>query len=222
MIASRRPGSALASEALPKLGERVADRLKLNLGPCHPPARVEYEREIAALLAGSGFRNLEWYIVYLYSQPACLLDYLPAHGLVLLDDSAELVTALADLEGQAEQLARDLAAAGDVPADLIPPYWSGAALRERLRARPSVHLSLSALDGWATPEATTMGDTFRAGPRFGGQVRTALAEIERGLAAGDRVVLVSRQAPRLADLLGQAGHAVAPAESVVTSPPRPA
>ena len=43
---------------------------------------------------------------------------------------------LADLEGQAEQLARDLRAAGDVPAVLAPPYFTADALRERLCARP--------------------------------------------------------------------------------------
>ena len=34
-------------------------------------------------------------------------------------------------------------------------------------------------------------------------MRTILAEVEHRLAAGDRVVMVSRQAPRLADLLGE-------------------
>jgi transcription-repair coupling factor (superfamily II helicase) len=97
-----------ASEALPRVGERVADRLaSLDLAACHPPARVEFEREIEGLRQGVGIRNLEWYIPYLYSQPGMLADYLPAqHGWLMVEDAGELLASLADLEGQAEQLAR--------------------------------------------------------------------------------------------------------------------
>ena len=110
-----------ASEALPKIGERVAEKLRgIDLAACHPPARIEFEREIEQLAQGSGCRNLEWYIPYLYSQPGCLIDYLPAaaNPWLIVEDAGELMAALSDLEGQAEQLARDLHAAGDVPAVL--------------------------------------------------------------------------------------------------------
>ena len=67
-----------ASEALPKLGERVAERLRgLDLSRLPPPARIEFEREIGQLLAGSGFRNLEWYHP-LPLQPARQPGRLPA------------------------------------------------------------------------------------------------------------------------------------------------
>ena len=87
---------------------------------CHPPARVEFEREIEALRNGSGFRNLEWYIPYLYSQPGTLADYLPAQNAwLIVEDAGELLASLADLEGQAEQLGRDLKAAGRYSR----PWW---------------------------------------------------------------------------------------------------
>ena len=95
-----------ASEALPKIGERVAEKLRtLDLAACHPPARIEFEREIAQLAIGSGCRNLEWFIPYLYSQPGCLIDYLPAAAKpwLIVEDTGELMAALSDLEGQAEQ-----------------------------------------------------------------------------------------------------------------------
>ena len=209
-----------ASEALPKLGERASEKLAgLSLSACHPPARNEYEREIAELGAGGGRRNLEWYIPYLYSQPASLLDYLPPAGWLLLDDAAEVVTALGDLEGQAIQLARDLAAAGDVPPDAAPSYFGVAALRPRLAARAPLLLGNSTFDGWAGTDDAPLASVFAGGQRYGGQLRNVLADIERGLQQEARIVMVSRQAPRLAELLGETGHAIVPVEDIPFLPP---
>jgi transcription-repair coupling factor (superfamily II helicase) len=211
-----------ASEALPKIGERVAGKLReLDLSGCHPPARIEFEREIEQLVNGSGFRNLEWYIPYLYSQPGCLIDYLPAavDTWLIIEDAGELMATLSDLEGQAEQLARDLHTAGDVPAVLAHPYLAAEVLRERLSAHPALFLGHSTFGRIAPQQTNPLSDAITAGPRYGGQMRTILAEIESRLRGGDRVVMVSRQAPRLADLLAEAGHVVVPASDVPTLPP---
>ncbi len=217
-----------ASEALPRLGERAADRLRaITYDGCHPPARTEFEREIAQLVAGSGFRNLEWYIPYLYSQPANVADYLPAAGAwLIVEDAADLLATFSDLAGQAEQLSKDLRAAGDVPVQLVPSYFSADALRERLTGRPVLALGYSTLSG-ASPRASERADflagqiatAFTAGPRFGGQMRAILADVERRLHSDDRVIMISRQAPRLAELLNEAGRAIAPVDHVTTPPP---
>ncbi|MGQ9492032.1 MAG: transcription-repair coupling factor [Anaerolineae bacterium] len=211
-----------ASEALPRLGERMADRLRgLDLSGCHPPARSEFAREIEQLIAGTRHRHPEWFIPYLYSQPGCLLDYVPAQrALVVVEDAADLQAALVDLAGQAEQLAEDLRIAGDVPAELMPPYFSPEALLARLAARPSLFLGHTTLAGPSGPgEAISpLAEHFAAGPRYGGQLRVIQSEIERNLRRGDHVILVSRQAPRLAELFGQSGHAIAPVQDVPVPP----
>ncbi len=220
-----------ASEALPKLGERARERLaQLDLSTCHPPARTEFEREIDALVSGSGFRNLEWYIPYLYNQPGVLIDYLPvqtagspgAH--LIVEDAGEFLVSLADLEGQAEQLGRDLKAAGDIPEVVAAPYLTGRALTERLAARPIVYLGHTTFANGGAPRseangALNLSQHFHAGPRFGGQVRSILTEIEPPLHKGEHVIMVSRQAPRLAELLRENGHAVVPADSIPNPPP---
>jgi transcription-repair coupling factor (superfamily II helicase) len=209
-----------ASEALPRLGEAATPRLKaLDLSACHPPARNEYENEIAQLLAGTGFRNLEWYLPYLYSRPATVLDYLPESGLLLLDDAAELVAALSDLEGQADQVARDLMAAGDIPTNAEAPSLASAALREKLHTQPALLLGNSTMENWSTPDVMPLSDVFQAAPRYGGQVRNVIAEVERGIGHGDTVVMLTRQAPRMADLWSQAGHATSLVEDLKTPPP---
>jgi len=209
-----------ASEALPRLGEMAAGRLGgLDLSACHPPARNEFETEIGQLTAGTGFRNLEWYLPYLFSHPANLLDYLPESGLLILDDAAEIIAALSDMEGQAEQVARDLQAAGDIPGNTEAPYFRTAVLRERLAAQPALLLGGSTLQGWATSAGTPVGELFQAGPRFGGQVRVIIGNTEQSIARGERVVMASRQAPRLSELWSDAGHPIMPVESIVETPP---
>jgi transcription-repair coupling factor (superfamily II helicase) len=239
-----------ASEALPRLGERVAERLRgLDLAGCHPPARTEFEKEIGQLLAGSGFRNLEWYTPYLYSQPASLPDYLPGRNAwLVIEDVPELLAVLTDLEGQAEQLARDLRTAGDIPAEVAAPYFSADALGERLSSRPALFFGQGTLAAplgdaarpasaqrngdnghnagepdHAGPDssdvAAQIADHFSPGPRYGGQMRTILSETEKQLVSGDRIIMVSRQAPRLADLVREKGHAVVPNDSVAALPP---
>ena len=224
-----------ASEALPKLGERMAEKLHgLDLALCHPPARVEYDRELAQLLAGTGCRNLEWYIPYLYSQPASLLDYLAetwgtsqGGGLLLLDDAAEMMATLTDLVSQAEQLAKDLTAAGDLPTGLSIPYFGVETLRRQFESAPGtdgrdrypvIMLGASTLNGWAGSEITELGTLFTAGPRFGGQMRNAVADIKRALVREEQVILVSRQSPRLADLFREAGLNIVPVEEVLATP----
>ena len=100
-------------------------------------------------MAGSGFRNLEWYIPYLYSQPGTLIDYLPAEGAwLIVEDVAELLASLADLEGQAEQLAPRPDARRAISPRCWPHRISRAeAMRERLAARPAVCLGQAALSG---------------------------------------------------------------------------
>ncbi len=220
-----------ASEALPRLAERAEDRLNgLDFSGCHPPARTEFEKELAQLRAGSGFRNLEWYIPYLYSQPGSLVDYLPAQAAwLVIEDIPELMASFSDVTGQAEQLARDLRAAGDVPAVLAAPYFTAETLRERLAARPSLSFGAELLDlargnghdpgAVSSQPAARLANHFAGGPRYGGQMRAILSEIERYLHAGDRVVMVSRQAPRLAELMRETGHAVVPAENIPDLPP---
>ena len=208
-----------ASEALPRLGEAVAERLNaLDLSGCHPPARNEYESEIAQLVAGSGFRNLEWYIPYLYSRPASLLDYLPE-------------SAPADPRGR-RRVGRCAvgpgrpggaggarsALRGDIPSNAEAPNFTsaGRCASSYARSRPC-SLGHSTLDGWATAQRRRWR-SISPPPRFGGQVKNVIAEVERESRAatgGDALA----QAPRLADLWGQAGHAIVPVDNLQTPPP---
>jgi hypothetical protein len=101
----------------------------------------------------------------------------------MVEDAGESDRALADLEGQAEQLARDLRAAGDIPAILAPPYFSARRCANGWPPGPPClgHTAWQSSGGPGNGNGTMPGAAgwhFSAGPRFGGQVRAILTEVE--------------------------------------------
>ncbi|HEY63637.1 MAG TPA: transcription-repair coupling factor [Caldilineae bacterium] len=209
-----------ATEALPRFGSKARDRLsELDLEPCHPPARMEYEKEIDQLLAGTGFRGIEWYLPYLYSQPASILHHLPGDALLILDDAAEIASTVADLEGQAEQLREDLFRTGELPANVRRPYFRWEELLPLIEERSPLVLGYGGLDGRPVARSSPLARAFAPGPRYGGRVRQIVQEIETQRHAGGRLVLVTRQAARLTNLLSEANAPVTQTEEL-REPPR--
>lgn len=209
-----------ASEALPRHGPTARTLLEsLDLSLCHAPAQHDFEYEISQLLEGTGFRGMEWYIPYLYSQPATLLDYLPTPGTLLIDDGAEFLATLADLQGQAEQLQRDVTAAGELPGGAHRPYALQPNLRQQLDTLNPVLLGYGDLMGRPASQTGALARSFLPAPHFGSRVRRVIEEAEAWRTSGQRVVLVSRQCARLHDLLVEAGYPAALADDLTELPP---
>jgi len=212
-----------ATEALPKYGPLAAERLAaLNLTLCHPLAQQRMEQEREQLIQGSGFRGVEFYLPYLYTQPATLLDYLPPEGLLLIEDWAELAATWADLEEQAAQLQRDLTSARELPPGFLPPHFPWKAMVERLETRRQsgslLILGFGGFDGRPVATRSPIAQLFAPGPRYGGRLRQVLEEALRLQREGQRLVMVIRQAPRLATLLTEAGRPTTVVEEVNDQP----
>jgi transcription-repair coupling factor (superfamily II helicase) len=229
-----------ASEALPEYGQRAAESVAdLDLTGCHSPARSEFRRDQEALERGEVFRGLEFYVPYLYPQPGMLTDYLPAEGLLLVDDWVELEAAVEELEAQAVKLQEDLTGVGDLPRGLTAPYFSWQELEPVLMSRGPLVLGYewSALDAnlvdaeepshlgaqanvkKATSHRLRLSQHFTPGPRYGGQLKRVLTDSRSMTDGGQRVVVVSRQARRLSELLAEQGVHATPVADVPEPPP---
>ncbi len=209
-----------ASEALPRYGAGAQDRLDaLDKRPLHPTARHELDGQREQLRQGTGFKGQEWFIPYLYSQPASLFDYLPNDALILLDDGAEFMTLVTELEHQAAQTQRDLITGGDLAANPLQPHFSWPELKAPLEARKPLVLGHGDLEGRPAPATSALARHFVPGPRFGGQVKPIVAEVEKQQDQGNRVVMISRQAPRLSDVFQEeAGRALTVEETLLNPP----
>ena len=206
-----------ATEALPRLGPRVAECLAAwHLDALSEDDAAPFLRDREALANGSAFRGIEFYLPMLYSHPATLLDYLPAEGLVILEDEEELSSAWAELERQAVERHQSTEKAGLLPPDYPQPYISWDRWRDALASRAMLELGYG--DAKSEQTASSLARAFAPGPRFGGQLKPLVAHIRSALSAGERVVVLSRQAERLAELWGQEDSFITPL-SALTDPP---
>jgi transcription-repair coupling factor (superfamily II helicase) len=185
-----------AREALPRHGPRVASRLAVLLERDLPEdLREELEAHYRGLQGAAPFPGLEFYLPYFHTSPATLLDYLPSDGLLVADDQWALADTWADLEEEALDLRASIGKQGALAPDYPLPYATWDEWAEMTTDRTALIL------GHSREETTSrLARCFIPGPRFGGQLRPLLDHIEMAQLEGDRVVVVSRQARRLADL----------------------
>ena len=205
-----------ASEALPEWGPAAAESLRaLDLGACDYATRQRMGEEIARLTAGESFPGIEFYLPYLYPRGSTLLDFLPANALVLLDDMVSLESAAIALENQSLGMRSDMVSDRQLPPNAAVPYLTWDELRGRLAEKRAVTLGFGAREG----EPLLGENAFLPAPQFGGQVQNALSDIAELRADGQRVVVITRQAERVCDLLREESIYCEPATALLDAPP---
>ncbi|MBN1966359.1 MAG: transcription-repair coupling factor, partial [Anaerolineae bacterium] len=208
-----------AREALPKLAPPVAERLAdwFASQPEPDEAVVSTRTDAEALGYGAAFPGIEYYLPYLYSYPAGLLDFVPDDTLILVDDWADLRAAVEDLELQAVGLRQEKLDADQLPSDYPLPYLTWDELYDSITTRTVLHLGES--DPLADPVENTLpplSDLFTSGPRFSGQIKPFLDHVFALRYHDRQTIVVTRQAQRLAELWGQQDTYLKPTETVPT------
>ena len=192
-----------AREALPRHGPRVASYVAAQLARDQPAdVRTELEAHHQCLVAAVPFPGLEFYLPYFYTGSTALLEYLPSGALLVVDDSRELADAWAGLEEEAVNLRAAAEETGTLPPDYPLPYVTWDEWAEWLTDRPVLTL------GHGEEDMTSrLSSCIIPGPRFGGQLKPVLQHIHTALTSsppvgGGKVIVVSQQARRLAELWG--------------------
>jgi transcription-repair coupling factor (superfamily II helicase) len=201
-----------AREALPKLARPVADWLARWFASL-PPGDLDLtsaQPDEADLMSESAFPLLEFYLPFLYSDPAHLLTYLPPGALVVVDDWNALQDSMSELEAQAVSQRDEKLATNQIPEDYPLPYLTWDELRESVADRTPLHLG--GLAEAESPEALFAGDPaalgglFAPAPRYGGQLKAFLDALKTdkgemaGAAGSTSTLVISNQAQRLAEL----------------------
>lgn len=202
-----------ASEALPRYAGNA--RVFLDHLAAHPDSLSEsrLRRDLPLLETGTYFRGLEFYLPCLAPQPCTLTDYLPPSTLFIFDDIRESESAATRLEAQAVALRAELEEGGELPPDFPVPYIEWPELTSMLAGRPILHLGIEDVG-----EDAIEPGAWSPSEQFGGRLSAVIEECAARKSAGDRVVIVSRQAARLADLLRERDIYVTPMEDVAIPP----
>ncbi|MCW5846038.1 MAG: transcription-repair coupling factor [Anaerolineae bacterium] len=161
--------------------------------------------DLSNLRQGNPFPNLEYYLPLVYPRPVTLLDYLPPHALVIVDDWNELKTTADELIEHANQIAVE-------QSDLPPGYQSPLFTWDEVASEIAWWQPLVLGEGHPAGANDLnelvyieLGEAFDPGPRYGGQVRPFLNQLKQARREGERVVVFSRQASRLAELWNEDG-----------------
>ena len=219
------PGGADAIRArLGRLAAKLPERLALDLarfageGTLERPAAASAGRALAAGDAAEVWARL--------IAPSTGLDHLDPTTLFVLDEPGDLADAADFLWRQAEERHGELVDAGELPKDWPQSFLPSRDWKARLHGARTLELTWQS----EAAEAAGMAHASRgltSGDLFGwrepvlppGRTERLVDGVEHWLGERARVVLVSDQAPRLAELLGEAGHAVGIVSRVTEAPP---
>ena len=102
--------------------------------------REEIDKERSELAAGHTFRGIEWYLPYFYSRPASILEHLPANGLLVIDDGAELTAQLQGGEQEAARTGQELRHGNEVPEGFTSSFFSPDDLLTQIATRDPLRL----------------------------------------------------------------------------------
>jgi transcription-repair coupling factor (superfamily II helicase) len=187
---------------------------RLNYKQVSDEVRARFEEDVAYLQSDLAFPNRDFYVPFL--APATLLDHLPAGGLLIVDEISDLQAAVDEAQQDAATSRAELEGQGEIPRGLPQPIEDWPALSARIeKASRVLTLARWAMEG----EASVVRLPFSAAPAYGGQLRKLVDEAVADLSAGNRTVIVSQQADRLAELFEEQGHPVGVLAHLPDEPP---
>src|SRR4051812_6293108 len=156
--------------------------------------------------------------------PATGLDHVDPGTLLILDEPGDIAEAAAFLWRQADERRVELVAADELPKDWPSTYLAPRDWKARLVGSRTLELTWESVppeDAAMARGGLSSGDPFGwrepvLPPGRAGRIADA---VETWRVDGARIVLASDQAPRLADVLGEAGHEVAVVGRIAEAPP---
>ena len=201
----------------PKLSERLAQDLERLAGSTAPAPSTRSESRAAAV----GDAAEIWAPLL---APSTALDHLGPATLLVIDEPGDVAEAADFLWRQADERRADLVSAGDLPRDWPPTLLPPRDWKRRLLAARTLELT------WESEAANAIagggkssGDLFgwsepQLPPTRGARIAEAVEHWQEA-EGRPRIVIASDQAPRLAELLEEAGHGAGVTDVLATAPP---
>jgi transcription-repair coupling factor (superfamily II helicase) len=203
------------------LSERLATDLSRFEGTTDDPLRPDAAHTAASRALAVGDAAEVWAA---HLAPATGLDHLDPGTVLVLDEPGDIAEAAGFLWRQADERRYELVEAGELPNDWPSTYLAPRDWKGRLVASRTLELT------WESepPADVAMASGSRSsGDLFGwreptlplGRASRLADAVETWQEDGARIVLASDQAPRLAEILDEAGHSAAVVDRLEEAPP---
>jgi transcription-repair coupling factor (superfamily II helicase) len=144
-----------------------------------------------------------------------ILNYLPPACLLVLDEPQNIKQAVDELDAQASELRAEKLERGELPANFPRPYLNWKELEPEIREKPCLMLT-----AWGVGEEdSTHRLNFTVAPSYAGQLPAFVNKVKQLLNQKQRLIIVSHQASRLSELLGQENIIASPVTELKQIPP---
>jgi transcription-repair coupling factor (superfamily II helicase) len=214
---------------LGRSASRLSDRLSGDLArfegttddPLRPSANVsgQLAGESRALSVGDAAEVWAPYLA-----PSTALDHIDPGTLLIIDEPGDVAEAAGFLWRQADERRAELVEAAELPKDWQSTYLPARDWKSRLVGSRTLELTW---ESESPADVAMAGGARGSGDLFGwrepalplGRAGRLPDAIETWRDDGARIVLASDQAPRLAEVLEDAGHSVAVVDRIDDAPP---
>ena len=196
-----------AREALPIRGpEAVKELEQLHTEMLVSESEERWKRDLENLRQGLSFDDITFYLPYLHNVTT-MLDYLPRSGLLILDNAESIQNRIAELDEQAQEMKERFERDRENPPHLRDAHIGWNRLEPKIQQRRQLNFAgiLSAVEGEF--DAQLRGGTEQLMPNYssanayGGRLRAFVLDCRRALKNRERVVIVTAQARRMAEVL---------------------
>jgi transcription-repair coupling factor (superfamily II helicase) len=195
-----------AREALPLRGPDAAKELQqLHLNMLHHDAEKRWQHDLEELQQKHSFDDITFYLPYLHTE-ASVLDYLPKGGLLILDNPESIQNHILDLDAQAQEMKERFEQERENPTRLRNAHIPWPKLEPLLQQCHQLRFA-GILSGEGIDDGTLNGTDhlipqFNTPNSYGGRLRAFAQDCRKALDSRERVVIVTAQARRLSELLG--------------------
>ena len=214
-------GAGTIRDRLGRVVGRLPERLTADLARFDTPPLEARQGADATRAVAVGDAAEVWAA---HLAPATGLDHVEPGTLFVLDEPGDLAETAEFLWRQADERHAELVEAGELPSGWPSAYLGPRDWKGRLVASRTLELTWESVppeDSALARGALSSGDPFgwREPALPAGRAGRLVEAVDAWRADGARIVLASDQAPRLAELLGEAGRPVAVVNRVGEAPP---
>jgi transcription-repair coupling factor (superfamily II helicase) len=140
---------------------------------------------------------LELFLPLMNPDHSGVLDFLPEQAIVMLDDGTQIEGVIDEIEEQAVAMRDESAQTASLEVDFPLPYLTWLEIQEGLQEFATIDFGIEGVrDGSLLP----LEHAFTPGPRFGGQIDAIIKQLDKQRQSLELSIVVSRQAPRLAEI----------------------
>jgi len=191
--------------------EPIANSIDLN--GCNTEVSQQFQQELAMLLNKQRPGNIEFYAP-LFNKDS-ILNYLPQHALIILDEPMNIELAIEDLDDKANELRTEKIERRELPHNFPRPYFTWKELEPKMKERQ--YLALTAWDITDANQAYQL--SFTPTPSYAGQIPVFIKKAKQMLQQKHRLILISHQASRLSELLDEEDIIAPPLTEITQIPP---